>query len=63
VTLPAIIGGVAAPASSTVLTVWWLAGITAVTVAFTGYRGGLRRGEGVVVIGLYLAFVAVVVAM
>jgi Ca2+/Na+ antiporter len=63
VTLPAIIGGVAAPASSTVLTVWWLAGITAVTVAFTGDRGGLRRGEGVVVIGLYLAFVAVVVAM
>ncbi|MGI8450492.1 MAG: sodium:calcium antiporter [Streptosporangiaceae bacterium] len=62
VTLPALIGGVAAPAASTLLTVWWLAGITAVTVIFTGYRGGLRRGEGIVVMALYLVFVAVVVA-
>jgi cation:H+ antiporter len=60
VTVPALITGVAAPAGTTELTVWWLAGITAVTVAFTGYRGGLRRWEGVVVMALYLAFVGVV---
>ncbi|MGH3169420.1 MAG: hypothetical protein ACRDN0_26510 [Trebonia sp.] len=53
-TLPAIIGGVAAPASSAVLTVWWLAGLTTVSVVFTGYRAGLGRGEGVVVMVLYL---------
>ena len=45
ITLPALIAGIAAPAGSTELTVWWLAGITALTVVFTGYRGGLRRGR------------------
>jgi cation:H+ antiporter len=63
VTLPALITGIAAPAGSTVLTVWWLAGITTVTVGFTGYRGGLRRGEGIAVLALYLAFVGVVAAL
>lgn len=62
VAVPALIEGVAAPTVSTRLTVWWLAGITALTVVFTGYRGGLRRGEGIVVMALYLAFVGVVVA-
>ena len=62
ITLPALIAGIAAPAGSTELTVWWLVGITALTVVFTGYRGGLRRGEGIVVVALYLVFVGVVVA-
>jgi len=62
VTLPALIAGIAAPAASTVLTVQWLFGITAATVIFTGYRGGLRCGEGLMVMVLYLVFVADVVA-
>jgi Ca2+/Na+ antiporter len=62
ITLPALIAGIAAPAGSTELTVWWRVGITALTGVFTGYRGGLRRGEGIVVVALYLVFVGVVVA-
>jgi len=61
-TLPALIVGVSAPSGTTELTVWWLIGITALTVVFTGYRGGLRRGEGLVIMTLYLVFVVVVVA-
>lgn len=62
VTLPALIGGAAAPTGSVELAVWWLVGITVLTVVFTGYRGGLRRGEGIVVMALYLVFVGVLAA-
>ena len=62
ITPPALIAGIAAPAGSTELTGWWLVGITALTVVFTGYRGGLRRGKGIVVVAPYLVFVGVVVA-
>lgn len=61
VTLPALILGVSAPTGIAEFTVWWFVGITALTVGFTGYRGGLRRGEGLVIMALYLAFVILVV--
>ncbi len=61
VTLPALIVGVGSPTGTARLTVWWFVGITVLTVGFTGYRGGLRRAEGLAIIGLYLAFVIVVV--
>lgn len=58
-TLPALIVGVSAPTRTAELALWWLVAITALTVAFTGYRGGLRRGEGLVIMALYLVFVVV----
>ncbi len=61
VTVPALLAGVAVPTGTVELSVWWLVAITALTVVFTGYRGGLRRGEGAVVMALYLVFAVVVV--
>lgn len=55
--LPALIVGVASPTTTTKLSVWWLLGITVLTLVFTAYRGGLRRDEGIAVIALYVVFV------
>jgi len=42
--------------------VWWLVGMTIVAVAFAYAGRGLRRAEGTVIVLLYLAFAAVIVA-
>lgn len=59
--LPALIVGVASPAATTELSVWWLLGITVLTLVFTAYRGGLRRNEGIAVIAIYVVFVVTLV--
>ncbi|HEX3732468.1 MAG TPA: hypothetical protein VHU91_06045 [Mycobacteriales bacterium] len=60
-TVPAVVVGVASPTAATELSVWWLLGLTILTLLFTGYRGGLRRGEGLVVVALYGVFVATLI--
>lgn len=62
ITLPALIVGVGVPSVATVVSVWWLVGISLVTIVLTGSRGMLRRAEGAVVIALYLGFVGLLVA-
>ena len=48
------------PASGLVtFSVWWLVGMTIVAIALTYTEGGLRRAEGGVIVGLYVAFAAV----
>jgi Ca2+/Na+ antiporter len=44
------------------LAVWWLLGLTFLTLALTYIGGGLRRWEGMAVIAAYVAFVLVVLA-
>lgn len=61
VILPALVVGVSAPTGAATLAVWWLLGMTALAVAFTGHRGGFRRSEGLVMMALYVAFATVVI--
>lgn len=61
VAVPALLVGVAAPSASARLSVYWLLGITVVTLGLTSQKGGLRRSEGLLVIGAYLVFVVLLV--
>ncbi|MGH9131833.1 MAG: sodium:calcium antiporter [Acidimicrobiales bacterium] len=61
VSIPAIIVGISSPSAATQLSVYWLLGITVVTLAFTSRRGGLGRREGAVVIAGYIAFAILLV--
>lgn len=63
IAMPTLIVGVAPISRATELSVWWLGGITAVTLVFTAYRGGLRRSEGLVVLAAYVAFLIALVTI
>lgn len=61
ISLPTLIVGTAPASGLTALSVWWLLGLTVFALVLTGFRGGLSRREGMAVVAVYLAFVAVLV--
>lgn len=60
--IPVMVVGLSRPGWLTHVAALWLLALTAFTVALTAVGGGLRRREGVLVIGAYLAFVGLVIA-
>lgn len=61
VALPALVFGLDRMTSQTLLSIWWLLGMTLLATGLTYRRGGLLRREGVLVVVAYLLFVGVVV--
>jgi cation:H+ antiporter len=59
---PAVAAGLGPPSGETTLVAAWYLGLTALALAAAFTRRGLNRGAGLVIVGCYLAFVAVVVA-
>lgn len=62
IAVPALIVGTSIASGPTVASVWWLLAMTAAAVVLAGRGGGMSRWEGLGVIGVYLVFVAMLVA-
>jgi cation:H+ antiporter len=60
--VPAVVLGIAAPSGGATLTAAWYAGLTAVTVSLAYGGRGLRRPAGGLIVALYAAFVAALLA-
>ncbi len=63
ISLPVLFFGMHAEAGIAVLEVWWLLGLTALAVLLPALAGAITRRTGIVIIGLYLAFAAVRIAL
>ena len=61
VCLPALVLGLGNLSPQTLLGMWWLVGMTAVTVALTRFQEHLGRLGGACLIGLYLIFVGLTI--
>ncbi|MGH8980668.1 MAG: hypothetical protein ACRDWE_06560 [Acidimicrobiales bacterium] len=61
--LPAVLLGFGHRSSQETLVVVWYGGLTAVVLVLAYVSAGLRRGAGWLIIGAYVAFIAVVVAV
>jgi len=59
--LPTLILGLGSVAASTSLSAWWLFGLTLLAVGLTYIRGGLHRLGGIVIVALYIIYVATVI--
>ena len=62
IALPALAISLGKPSGLATFSVWWLVGMTVFAVLFTYARQGLRRPDGLLIILLYVVFVAVVAA-
>ena len=61
--IPAVVVGVGRETGGGLLTAWWYAGLTLVTLGFAYVGSGLGRRAGAVVITLYLVFVVVLIRL
>ena len=61
--IPATVIGIAAPTGSGLLVVFSYVGVTAVTLLLAYTGKGLGRGSGLTIMGLYVAFVVVLLAI
>jgi len=59
--LPALILGLGSASRQTTFITWWLLGMTLLILALMFVRRGLSRVEGMLVIALYLVFVAIII--
>ena len=62
IALPALAISLGKPSGLATFSVWWLVGMTVFAVLLTYARQGLRRPDGLLIILLYVVFVAVVAA-
>jgi cation:H+ antiporter len=62
IALPALAISLGKPSGLATFSVWWLVGMTIFAVLLTYARQGLRRPDGLLIILLYVVFVAVVAA-
>jgi cation:H+ antiporter len=62
IALPALAISLGKPSGLATFSVWWLVGMTMFAVLLTYARQGLRRPDGLLIILLYVVFVAVVAA-
>ena len=63
ISLPALVFGISDVGGGIRLEAWWLFGLSALAIGLTARGGGLRRPGGALIVLLYLAFVAVRVAI
>ena len=61
--VPAVVLGIAAPTGATTLIATWYVGLTLVCVTLAFVAKGLRRPAGWLIVALYGAFVAVLLAV
>ncbi|HZE05251.1 MAG TPA: hypothetical protein VE127_08510 [Solirubrobacteraceae bacterium] len=59
ISIPSLVFGLQQASRGVRIEAWWLLGLTALALALTARRGGLRRREGAVIVAGYLAFVSV----
>jgi cation:H+ antiporter len=62
ISIPALVLSIGSASGIETFAVWWLLGMTVVSVALAYGGSELRRREGVLIVALYVAFVVVVVA-
>lgn len=60
--VPAMVGGLGAATGAVRLEAWWLLASTILALLLTGFRGRLRRSEGVIILLTYVGFVLAIVA-
>ncbi len=58
--LPSVILGAGAISDRTHFAIWWLIGMTAITVAVIAFRRGIYRWGGAAIIALYLIFAVLI---